>query len=145
MISTRSKYGIKAMVDLAIQHNSQCCTSLKSIAKRQSIPENYLEQLMSVLKKADFIKSIRGPQGGYTLNKEPSLITIGSLIKTLEGKLSIVDCVEDKTTKRKCGTSDCADCTDCVALKAWEVISDKMSEAANSITLEDLVNININR
>lgn len=139
MISTRGKYGIKAMVDLALHYNNEGCTSLKNIAKRQNIPENYLEQLMAVLKKDEFIKSIRGPQGGYTLNKAPNLITIGSLIKTLEGNLSIVDCVENNSTKKKCGTADCAQC---VVLRAWEIINDKMAETANSITLEDLVNIN---
>ena len=82
-ISTRGRYGIKAMVDLAMNSKDDKCISLKSIAQRQGIPENYLEQLMAVLKKAEVVKSVRGAQGGYILNKNPEDISVGDLLKIL--------------------------------------------------------------
>ncbi|MDE6357109.1 MAG: Rrf2 family transcriptional regulator [Eubacteriales bacterium] len=141
-ISTRGRYGIKAMVDLAINSKDNKCVSLKSIAQRQGIPENYLEQLVAILKKADVIKSIRGVQGGYILNRPPEDISVGDLLKILEGSLALVDCVENKPpkNKKKCGT---ANCEECVVRGAWEIISEKLVETANSITLADLTrNIN---
>ena len=138
-ISTRGRYGIKAMVDLAFNTADNNCVSLKSIAERQGIPENYLEQLMAILKKADVVKSIRGVQGGYILNKAPEDVSIGYLLKILEGSLSIVDCVENQPPKKKCGT---ADCSECVVKDAWEAISKKFADAANSITLADLIKKN---
>lgn len=135
-ISTRGRYGIKAMVDLAMNTEDGKCVSLKSIAQRQGIPENYLEQLMAVLKKADVVKSIRGAQGGYILNKSPEEISVGDLIKILEGSLSLVDCLENQPPKKKCGS---ANCSECVVRDAWEIISNKLAEAAYSISLKDLI------
>lgn len=138
-ISTRGRYGIKAMVDLAINSKNNKCVSLKSIAQRQGIPENYLEQLMSILKKAEVIKSVRGVQGGYILNKAPEDITVGDLINILEGSLAIVDCVENQPPKKRCGTANCSDCN---VREAWKIISEKFIDATNSISLADLTKIN---
>lgn len=138
-VSTRGKYGVKAMVDLAINSKGGKCVSLKSIATRQNIPENYLEQLMSTLKKAEIVASIRGVQGGYILNKAPEDISVADLIKILEGNIAIVDCVENKDVVMKCGTEECCKCR---ARAAWEIISDKFIEAASSISLADLTNDN---
>lgn len=135
-VSTRGRYGIKAMVDLAMNTNNKKCESIKSIAKRQGIPENYLEQLMATLKKAGFVKSIRGAQGGYILNKSPEDISVGDLLEILEGSLALVDCIENQPPKKKCGN---ADCSECVVKDAWEIISDKLGEAAHSISLKDLI------
>lgn len=135
-ISTRGRYGIKAMVDLAINLKYEKCVSLKSIAQRQGIPENYLEQLMAILKKAEVVKSIRGAQGGYVLNKNPEDISIGDLLKILEGSIALVDCLENQPPKKKCGN---ADCNECIVRDAWEIISNKLAEAAYSISLKDLI------
>ncbi len=135
-ISTRGRYGIKAMVDLAMNTDGEKCVSLKSIAKRQGIPENYLEQLMAVLKKSGVVKSIRGAQGGYILNEKPENISVGDLLKILEGSLALVDCLENQPPKKKCGSANCAEC---VVKDAWEIISDKLAEAAHSISLKDLI------
>lgn len=135
-ISTRGRYGIKAMVDLAINSNDKKCVSLKSIANRQGIPENYLEQLMSVLKKAGVVTSVRGAQGGYILNKAPQDISVGDLLEILEGSLTLVDCLENQPPKKKCGKANCSECS---VRDAWAKISDKLAEAAHSITLEDLI------
>lgn len=136
-ISTRGRYGIKAMVDLAIHSQGGKCVSLKSIAQRQGIPENYLEQLMAILKKAEIVSSIRGVQGGYILNKPLEEITVGHLIDVLEGGLAIVDCIDNEPPRKKCGT---AKCEDCLVRDTWKIISDKFADATNSISLADLIN-----
>ena len=135
-ISTRGRYGLKAMIDLAVNSKSDCCVSLKSIAQRQGISEHYLEQLMAALKKAGFVKSIRGAQGGYILNKELSEISVGDLLRTLEGPLYIVDCVSDKKANG-CGSNGCSKC---VTKNVWEKINESITEAADAITLDKLVN-----
>lgn len=138
-VSTRGRYGIKAMVDLAMHTENEKCVSLKSIAQRQGIPENYLEQLMAILKKSEVVKSIRGAQGGYILNRKPEDISVGDLLKILEGSLSLVDCLENQPPKKKCGK---ANCSECAVRDAWEMISDKLAEAAHSISLKDLITNN---
>lgn len=135
-ISTRGRYGLKAMVDLAANTKINNCVCLKSIAKRQGISESYLEQIMMPLKKAGFVKSIRGAQGGYILNKAVSDISVGDILRTLEGSLDIADCVSG-ISKGNCGS---ADCNKCVTKNVWEKISGSLSNTANSITLEELVN-----
>lgn len=135
-VSTRGRYGIKAMVDLAMNTEGEKCVSLKSIAQRQGIPENYLEQLMAVLKRAGVVKSIRGAQGGYILNRKPEDISVGDLLKILEGSLALVDCIENQPPKKRCGD---ANCKECVVKEAWQIISDKLAEAAHSISLKDLI------
>ena len=134
--STRGRYGIKALVDLAMNTDGEKCVPLKSIAQRQGIPENYLEQLMAVLKRSGVVKSIRGAQGGYILNEKPENISVGDLLKILEGSLALVDCLENQPPKKKCGNANCGEC---VVRDAWEIISDKLAEAAHSISLKDLI------
>ena len=80
-VSTKGRYGLSAMIDIAVHHGNTKCTSLKSIANRQGISENYLEQIVAPLKKAGFIKSIRGSYGGYTLNKNANEIYIGEILR----------------------------------------------------------------
>lgn len=136
-ISTRGRYGIKAMVDLAIHSSDGKCVPIKNIAKRQGIPENYLEQLMAILKREGIVKSIRGTYGGYILSKPPADISVGDLIKVLEGNLAIVDCVEALPPKKKCGNADCSQCN---VREALTLISDKFTQTAHSISLKDLIN-----
>ena len=135
-ISTRGRYGIKAMVDLAMNTDGEKCVPLKSIAQRQGIPENYLEHLFFFLKRSGVVKSIRGAQGGYILNEKPENISVGDLLKILEGSLALVDCLENQPPKKKCGNANCGEC---VVRDAWEIISDKLAEAAHSISLKDLI------
>ena len=85
-LSTKGRYGVKAMVDLALNYGT-APVSIKTISKRQNISEYYLEQLFSPLRKADLIKSIRGAQGGYVLNREPKDIKISDIIYVLEGPI----------------------------------------------------------
>lgn len=131
-LSTKGRYGVKAMLDLAI-HNSEGQIALKNIAERQNISENYLEQLFAILRKAGLVKSIRGAQGGYILANEPENITVGSILRALEGSLAPVDCVIENDPV-KCGRGDI-----CVTKFIWEKIRDRVNEVVDSITLKDLV------
>lgn len=131
-LSTKGRYGVKAMLDLAL-HNSEGQISLKSIAERQNISENYLEQLFASLRKAGLVKSIRGSQGGYNLSDEPGNISIGAILRALEGSLAPVDCVSD-VDPAKCGRSD-----SCVTRLIWEKIRDGVNSVVDSISLQDLV------
>ncbi|MCX7709657.1 MAG: Rrf2 family transcriptional regulator [Clostridia bacterium] len=131
-LSTKGRYGLKAMLDLAI-HHSEGQISLKSIAERQDISENYLEQLFAILRKSGIVKSIRGSQGGYVLAQGPDSITVGSILRALEGSLAPVDCVME-TEPAQCNRAE-----GCVTKLIWKKIRDSVNDVVDSITLEDLI------
>lgn len=131
-LSTKGRYGLKAMLDLAI-HNSEGQISLKSIAERQDISENYLEQLFAILRKSGLVKSIRGSQGGYVLAQAPEAITVGAILRVLEGSLAPVDCVTE------IDPANCSKSEGCVTKFIWAKIRDSVNDVVDSITLEDLL------
>lgn len=130
--STKGRYGLKAMLDLAV-HNHGGQVVLKSIAERQGLSENYLEQLFAILKKAKLVKSIRGSQGGYSLAESPENITVGEILKALEGPLVLADCVAEN------GESCHSSYNCCVTKSVWAKIQEGIDNVANSITLQQLV------
>lgn len=130
-LSTRGRYGLKAMYQLAL-HYGEGPIPLKSIADAQNLSENYLEQLVSSLRKEGFLNSVRGAQGGYMLARPPSDITVGSILRTLEGNLAPADCV----------TGDGYDCENeenCVTKLVWMRIRDSIDQVVDSITLQDML------
>ena len=129
-LSTKGRYGVKAMVDLAI-HYGESPISIKSISQRQGISEYYLEQLFSALRKAKLIKSIRGAQGGYVLNKLSEEITVADIMEVLEGPIEISDCVEGTT----CNNGNC-----CATRLVWQKIKTSIEDVTTSVTLKDIVN-----
>lgn len=129
-LSTKGRYGVKAMVDLAIHYGGEPI-SIKTISKRQNISEYYLEQLFAPLRKANLIKSIRGSQGGYVLNKEPENITVADIMDILEGPIEIADCIEGAT----CNNIDC-----CATKLLWQKIKDSIDSVMKLVTLQDIVN-----
>ena len=129
-LSTKGRYGVKAMVDLAI-HYGESPISIKSISQRQGISEYYLEQLFSALRKAKLIKSIRGAQGGYVLNKLPEEITVADIMEVFEGPIEISDCVEGTT----CNNGNC-----CATRLVWQKIKTSIEDVTTSVTLKDIVN-----
>lgn len=129
-LSTKGRYGVKAMVDLAI-HYGDTPVSIKTISKRQNISEYYLEQLFSPLRKAGLIKSIRGAQGGYVLNKTPDQIKVSDVMYVLEGPIEIAECIEGV----ECNNIDC-----CATRLLWEKIKNSIDEVMESITLQDIAN-----
>ena len=90
-LSTKGRYGLRAMVDIAV-YSQDSPVPISAIAERQNISVSYLEQLLPKLKKAGIIKSIRGAQGGYMLDKDPKDISAGDILRTLEGDLTPIDC-----------------------------------------------------
>ncbi|AZV56207.1 Rrf2 family transcriptional regulator [Clostridium sp. AWRP] len=131
-LSTKGRYGVKAMVDLAI-HYSDEPSSIKSISERQNISEYYLEQLFSNLRKSNLVKSIRGAQGGYILNREPKDITVADIMKVLEGPIEISDCV-DENNESSCSNMDC-----CATRLLWSRIKESIEDVMKSTTLQDMV------
>jgi Rrf2 family transcriptional regulator, cysteine metabolism repressor len=129
-LSTKGRYGVKAMVDLAIHYGVQPI-SIKSISERQHISEYYLEQLFSALRKSGLIKSVRGAQGGYVLNRAPEEITVAEVMYVLEGPIEISDCLEDGI----CNNIEC-----CATRLLWERVKNSLDSVLKSTTLSDMVN-----
>ena len=128
-ISTKGRYGLRAMIDLAV-HSSQEHISLSSIAENQGISASYLEQVFSVLRKAGLVKSIKGAQGGYILGEEPKNITVGNILRALEGDLNVVDEPSDQFDKIKV----------CIKKNVWDKMNFCMNEIVDSISLKDMMN-----
>lgn len=128
-LSTKGRYGLKAMFDLAIHYGEQPI-SLSSIAERRNISLSYLEQLISQLKKAGVVISIRGAQGGYILSDEPVNISVGKILRALE-QLAPVDCVTDDF--------DCDSSEFCVTRVIYQKILDSILETVDNITLQDMI------
>lgn len=130
-ISTKGRYALRLMIDIAIYAKSRPI-SIRDIALRQNISDKYLEQIIATLNKAGYVKSARGPQGGYTLTKAPENYTVGMILRLTEGSLAPVVCLEDEVNQ--CERCDC-----CATLKVWKKMDDAIKGVVDSITLADLV------
>lgn len=130
-ISTKGHYGLKAMFDLA-RHYGTTPVPLKSIAERQNLSVQYLEQLIAMLRKAGLVKSVRGARGGYILAQDPREVRVGDVIRALEGSVAPVDCV-DEFNPKECDQADY-----CITRIVWEKIRNSLTEVMDSITLADL-------
>lgn len=129
-ISTKGQYALQMMLDLAINDTGEYIT-IKSIAKRQNLSEKYLEQIINMLSRANFVKSVRGAKGGYKLTNPPETYTVGMILRTIEGSLAPLTCIEDK--------KDCSQVEECVLCGLWKKINDSINSVIDNITLEDLV------
>lgn len=130
-ISTKGRYALRLMLDLA-SNDSGNPISIKDIAQRQHISEKYLEQIIAVLNKAGYVKSVRGPQGGYTLMKKPEDYTVGMILRLTEGSLVPVACLEEEIT-------DCERQNGCVTYILWKKISDAVNDVVDTVTLKNLL------
>ena len=129
-LSTRGRYGIHAMYELALNADAGP-VPIKAIAERQDVPEAYLEQLMAVLKRAGLVTSARGAQGGYALSRPPEAITVGQVLRALEGGLNLVDCLaEESACGKACG---------CPSRIVYQKLQDGLNQLADSITLKDMI------
>ncbi len=131
ILSTKGRYGLKAMFVLALQYGNGP-VALSSIAASQNLSINYLEQLFLPLRKEGLITSVRGAHGGYLLSRLPKEITVGHILKTLEGPILASDCVLEEE-------SDCGNANYCVTRLIWEKITTAVDDVIESITLEDMV------
>lgn len=130
-ISTKGRYGLEAIVDLAI-HSSQGPVSIKSIAERCGLSEKYILQIFLILRRAGIVDSVRGAQGGYRLAGDTSEITVKDVVVALEGPLAPVVCIVDG------GANSCERFEKCSTKALWESIMYNLSNLADSITIRDL-------
>lgn len=130
-VSTKGRYALRMMIDLA-QNNNGIPTSLKDIAARQKISDKYLEQIISILNKAGYVRSVRGAQGGYMLRRDAKEYTVGMILRLTEGSLAPVSCVEGETVE--CERQDA-----CATAIVWKRINEAVNNVVDNITLQDLV------
>ncbi len=130
-ISTKGRYGLRLMVELALVYQ-QRLLPLKEIAKNQDISDKYLEQIIAPLGKSGLVVSVRGAQGGYTLSRSPKEITVWEVLQAVEGGMSLVDCVGD----------DCRRKSSCMANGVWRRLQAALEETAQGITLAEIVSGN---
>jgi Rrf2 family cysteine metabolism transcriptional repressor len=132
-ISTRGRYALRAMVDLA-QHSDHGPVSRQEISERQEISADYLAQLFMHLEGAGLVEGVKGPGGGYRLTRDPSLIRPGDVVRAVEGPVAVVDCtVPCPDEGPTCRRVDC-----CVTHRLWRRVSEAMAEVLDSVTLRDL-------
>jgi len=129
-LSTRSRYGVRMMVDLADRYGGTP-VFLKDIACRQDISEKYLSLIVIPLRGAGLIQSTRGARGGYRLARKPEEITVLDIIKALDGDITLVDCAADENGCRQSGV--------CATRDVWEVLSRSIRNTLASVTLAELV------
>jgi len=130
-ISTRGRYALRLMIDIGMNDNDNP-VRIKDIAQRQEISEKYLEQIVSVLNKAGYVRSSRGPQGGYRLARAPKDYTVGDILTLIEGSLAPVACLDTPV-------NECPREAVCPTLILWKKIDDAVHGVVDSITLEDLL------
>ena len=128
-VSTKGDYGVRALVELA-HHYGQGPVQSAEIAARQQVPEPYLDQLLTTLRRAGFIRSVRGPQGGHALIRDPHEVCLTEVMNVLEGSLAPLACVDDPEACTKDGG--------CVQRAVWERVRDATVEILDSISIADL-------
>ncbi|WP_028829658.1 RrF2 family transcriptional regulator [Proteocatella sphenisci] len=136
-LSTKGRYGLKAMHQLAMLADENSPMPVKFVAEKIGVSELYLEQIFSVLKKHGLIKSVRGAQGGYFLAKHPDEITVGNVLRSLEGSFAPSNCVLEDSD------SACLNAEDCVTKVVWEKMKTSIDQCVDSITLQDMLDKNI--
>ncbi len=130
-LSTKGQYGVRAMFEIAKSYRSGPMT-IKEIAERQNVSVAYLEQIMNKLRRGGLIDSVKGPGGGYVLSKEPSTISIGDILKALEGPVALTSCLGP-------GADTCNKVDICVMRLLWKKLGDKIEEFLEETTLMDLI------
>ena len=131
MVSTKGRYALRVMIDLA-ENGKERFVPLKDISERQQLSQKYLESIMSVLSKNDYIDALHGKGGGYRLNREPAEYKVGDILRLMEGTLAPVSCLE-------CGAKPCEYASECRTLPMWQNLNDLVNNYLDSVTIADLV------
>ena len=131
-LSTKGRYGLRAFIDLAVSGEGQP-VSIISIAQRQEISVSYLEKLMAKLKKAGLVESVRGVNGGYTIARPVEEISVGDVLRALEGDITPVECAGIGSSQQ------CTSSSQCVSKIVWKRINDSINETVDSINIGELV------
>ncbi|QRN86460.1 Rrf2 family transcriptional regulator [Clostridia bacterium] len=130
-ITTKGRYGLRAMVELGRAFEDQEYISLKSVSQNQNIPENYLERLLAKMRKADLVATRRGTQGGYRLTKSPKEISVLEILQAVDESLYLVECTED--------TTSCPQYESCPSHRIWAKMAKQMQLVAQETNLEELL------
>lgn len=130
-ISTKGRYAVRVMLDLAANNTGEYI-KVKQIAQRQGLSEKYLEQIIAILNKAGYVKSVRGAQGGYRIAKDPANYTVGMILRLTEGSLSPVACLDDET-------NECERCDTCETVVVWKQLNDAINGVVDHVTVADLL------
>lgn len=132
-ISTKGRYALRMMLDLAMHDGGQCI-KIREIAKRQGISDKYLEQIINMLNRAGYVKSVRGAQGGYRLTKKPEDYTVGMILRLTEGSLAPVACLENEE-------NECSRSGECAAIEVYKRLDEAIQSVIDRYTLKDLMEI----
>ena len=130
-ISTKGRYAVRVMLDLA-EHNNGESVKVKQIAERQGLSEKYLEQIIAILNKAGYVRSSRGAQGGYRIAKDPDEYTVGMILRLTEGSLNPVACLD-------ADVNECERCDTCETLGVWKDLAKAINQTVDSVTIGDLL------
>jgi Rrf2 family protein len=129
-VSSKGDYGLRALTELAHRYGDGRPVQSAEIAARQRVPESYLEQLLTTLRRAGFIRSVRGPQGGHALIRAPRDIRVAEVVEALEGPLVPMDCLDE--------ASNCAKSGGCAQTEMWAAVRDAVLGVLNNVTIADL-------
>lgn len=130
-LTTKGRYGLKAAYILAEQYGKGPIP-IKQISERENISDSYLEQLLARMRKSDIVESVRGVQGGYQLKRSPEQITVGDILRSVEGDLNPTDCIES-------GESHCENVSRCPSRRVWLKLKKGIDDVVDSITLQDMI------
>ena len=130
-ISTKGRYATRIMLDLAL-NDAGTSVKVKDIAARQGISQKYLEQIIAVLNKAGYVKSVRGAQGGYKIARAPEEYTVGMILRLTEGSMAPVACLDE-------GAEECERCDTCETLQVWKELYAAVNQVIDNVTIADLV------
>lgn len=136
-ISTKGRYALRIMLDLAQNHTGDFIP-LRDIAERQNITIKYMEQIIGILGKSGYLKSSRGSGGGYRLARTPNEYRIGDILRVVEGNIAVIACLEDSP-------NECPRSGDCITLPFWQGLNRVIEEYIDGVTLEDLMQNSIKR
>jgi Rrf2 family protein len=131
-ISTKGRYALRIMTDLAANDTGEYIR-LKDVSTRQKITLKYMEQIMPLLTRAGYVRSYRGNNGGYRLARRPQEYTVGEILRTTEGSLAPIPCIEDEPNQ-------CEHCGKCTTVSFWKGLWEVINEYADNVTIADLVN-----
>lgn len=129
-VSTKGDYGIRALIELTHHYGEAKPMQSSEIAARQNIPESYLEQLLTTLRKAGFIRSVRGPQGGHALVRDPAELKVSEVIEALEGAIMPIDCLDS--------SSSCSRNGGCAQREMWDQVREAILQVLDNTTIRDL-------
>ncbi|MBD3426970.1 MAG: Rrf2 family transcriptional regulator [Candidatus Omnitrophica bacterium] len=132
-LTTRSSYGVRALVSLTVMNGAACPVSIREIAELEGISDIYLEQIFSTLKKSGILRSVRGPKGGYSLSRDPERVNVYQIVKALEKRSFPSRCLTGRD-----GCSSCTMSASCVSTEVWAELEKYMKNALEKFSLRDL-------